>query len=58
MAFGNTTYKLNLKNYNYKYSNYTRNLVSRSFDRCLRNRLLSGSSIRFTIRSFGTASVV
>jgi hypothetical protein len=35
----------------YRYSNYTRNLV----DRCLRNRLLSGSSVRFTIRSFGCA---
>jgi hypothetical protein len=42
------TYKLN-----YKYDNYTRNLVGRSFGRCLRNRLLSGSSMRFTIRPFG-----
>jgi hypothetical protein len=31
MAFGNKTYKLNLKNQNYKYDNYARNLVGRSF---------------------------
>jgi hypothetical protein len=30
-------------------------MVGRSFGRCLRNRLLSGSSMRFTIRSFGCA---
>jgi hypothetical protein len=53
VAFGNETYKLNLTNYNYKYNNYTRDLVGRSFSRCLRNRLLSGSSMRFTIRPFG-----
>jgi hypothetical protein len=34
--------------------NYTRNLVSRSFGRCLRNRLF-GSSMKFAIRSFGCA---
>jgi hypothetical protein len=34
VAFGDKTYKLNLKNQNYKYSNYTRNLVGR----CLQNR--------------------
>jgi hypothetical protein len=28
-------------------------LLSRSFRRCLRNRLLSGSAMRFTVRSFG-----
>jgi hypothetical protein len=39
--------------WNYKYNNFTRNLVGRSFGRCLRNRLLSGSSMRFTVRSFG-----
>jgi hypothetical protein len=55
VGFENKTYKLNLKNYNYKYNNYARNLISRSFGRCLRNRLLSGSSLRFTIRSFGCA---
>jgi hypothetical protein len=54
VAFGNKTYKLNLKSNNYKYNNYTRNLVDRSFGRCLRNRL-SLSSMRFTIRSFGCA---
>jgi hypothetical protein len=31
VAFGNETYKLNLTNYNYKYNNYTRNPVGRSF---------------------------
>jgi hypothetical protein len=39
-AFGNETYKLNLANYNYKYDSHTRNLVGRSFVRCLRNRML------------------
>jgi hypothetical protein len=34
----------------YKCNNYIRNLVHRSFGRCLCNRLLSGSSMRFTIR--------
>jgi hypothetical protein len=49
VAFGNDTYKLNLTNYNYKYDNYTRNLVGRSFGRYLRNRmLLSASSMRFS----------
>jgi hypothetical protein len=46
VAFGNETYKLNIKDYNYKYDNYTRNLVDRSFGRCLRNRLLSGSFLK------------
>jgi hypothetical protein len=55
VAFGNKTYKLNLKNYHYKYDIYTRNLVGRSFGGCLRNRLLSGSSMRFTVRSLGCA---
>jgi hypothetical protein len=49
MAFGNITYNVSLRNYNYKYNNYTRNLVGRSFGRCLRNRLLSGSSMKFTM---------
>jgi hypothetical protein len=40
VAFGNEAYKLNLMNENYKYCNYTRNLVGRSFGGCLRNRLL------------------
>jgi hypothetical protein len=39
----------------HKYNNYTRNLVGRSFGRCLRSHLLSGSAVRFTIRSFGCA---
>jgi hypothetical protein len=56
VAFGNKTYKLNLKNPDFKYDNYTRNLVGRSFGRCLRNRpLLSGSSLRFTNSTFGCA---
>jgi hypothetical protein len=55
VAFGDKTYKLNLKNYNYKHNNYTSNLVGRSFGRCRRNRLLSDSSMRFTIRPFGCA---
>jgi hypothetical protein len=54
VAFGSTTYKLNLKNYHYKYNNCTLNLVGRSFGRRLRNRLLSGGSMRFTVRSFGS----
>jgi hypothetical protein len=45
VASGIKTYKLNLKNYNYKYNNYIRNLVGSSFVRCLLNRLLSGCSI-------------
>jgi hypothetical protein len=53
VAFGNETYELNLKDWNYKYDNYTRNLVGRSFGRRLHNHmLLSDSSVRFTIRSF------
>jgi hypothetical protein len=44
-----------LTNQNYKYNSYTRNLVGRSIGRCLRNRLLTGNSMRFTIRSFGCA---
>jgi hypothetical protein len=56
VAFANKTYKLNLKNWNCKYDNYTRNLVERSFGTCLRNSLfLSGSFMRFTNRSFGCA---
>jgi hypothetical protein len=35
VAFGDETYILNLTNQNYKYNNYTRNLVGRSFGRCL-----------------------
>jgi hypothetical protein len=46
VTFGDETYELNLTNYD----NYTRNLVGRSFGRCLRNRLLSRSSMRLTIR--------
>jgi hypothetical protein len=53
VAFGNETYELNLTNYDYKYDSHARNLVVRSFGRCFRNRLLSGSSVRFTARSFG-----
>jgi hypothetical protein len=49
MAFWNETYKPNLTNYNYKYDIYTRNLVGRSFGRCLRNRLLSGCAVSRTI---------
>jgi hypothetical protein len=52
VAFGNETYKLNLTNWNNKYNNYNRNVVGRSFGMCLRNRLLSGSSIGFTITSY------
>jgi hypothetical protein len=56
VAFGNETYKLNLKNWKYKYDNYTINLVGRSFGRCLRNRLLlSGCAMRFATRSYGCA---
>jgi hypothetical protein len=55
VAFGNETYELNLTNGNYKYNNYIRNLVGRSFGRCFRNRLLSGCSMRFTTRPFGCA---
>jgi hypothetical protein len=55
VAFGKKTYKLNLKNWKYRYNNYTRKLVGRSFGRCLHNRLLSGKSMRFTNRSFGRA---
>jgi hypothetical protein len=57
VAFGNKTYKLNLTNQNYKYNNYTRNLVGVSFGRCLRNRLLSGSSMKFTTRPFDLPNV-
>jgi hypothetical protein len=55
VAFGNKTYKLNFRNKDYKFNNYTRNQVGRSFGRCFRNRLFSGSSMRFTVRSFGCA---
>jgi hypothetical protein len=51
VAFGNETYKLNFTNQNYKYDNYTRNLVGRSFGRCLRNRLLSGSSMKGCVQT-------
>jgi hypothetical protein len=54
VAFGNETYELNLRNQNYKYDIYTRNLVGRSFGRCLHNHiLLFDTSVRFTVRSFG-----
>jgi hypothetical protein len=49
VALGNRTYKLNLKDWNYKYDNYTKNLVGRSFGRCLRNCLLPGRSMRVTL---------
>jgi hypothetical protein len=56
MAFGNETYKLNLKDYDYKYDNNTTNLVGRSFGRCLSNRHLSSCSfMRLTNMSFGFA---
>jgi hypothetical protein len=55
VASRNETCKLNLTNSNYQYSNYTRNLVGRSFGRCLLNRLLSGSFMRFANRPFGCA---
>jgi hypothetical protein len=56
MAFGIKTCNLNLKNYDYKYDNYARNLVGRSLGQCLRNRLfLSGCTMRFTSRLFGLA---
>jgi hypothetical protein len=41
VTFGNKVYRLNLKNWNSKYKNYSRNLVDRSFGRCLCNHLLS-----------------
>jgi hypothetical protein len=40
---------------NIRYINYARNLVGISFGRCLRNRLLSGSSMWFTIGSYDCA---
>jgi hypothetical protein len=46
---------MRLTNQNHQYDSYTRNLVGRSFGRCLRNRLLSGGSVRFTSRPFGCA---
>jgi hypothetical protein len=49
VTFGNESYKLNLKSQNYKHNNYTRNLVGRSFGRCLHNRLLSGSAEASTV---------
>jgi hypothetical protein len=55
VAFGNETYELNLSNYDYKYSNYTKNLAGRSFGRCLPNRLLSGCVMRFTTSLFRCA---
>jgi hypothetical protein len=55
VAFGNETYKLNLKNYNYKYDKYTRNLVGRSFGRYLCNGLFFGCSMMFTTRLFRCA---
>jgi hypothetical protein len=45
VAFGNETNKLELQ-----IQHYTRNMVDRSFGRRLRNRLLSGCSMMFTIR--------
>jgi hypothetical protein len=47
MAYGNETYKLNLKDWH-----DTMNLIGSSFGMCLRNRLLS-CTLRFTARSFG-----
>jgi hypothetical protein len=58
VAIGNETYNLNLTNKNYKYKNYTRNLVGRSFGRCLHSRLLSGSSKMFAARSFGCSQMI
>jgi hypothetical protein len=56
VTFGNETYELNLTNYDYKYDIYNKNLVGRSFGRCLCNRLLLlGCAMRFTNRSFGCA---
>jgi hypothetical protein len=43
------------KDQNYKQDNCTRNLVGRSFGRCLRSRLSSGCSMRFITRPFGGA---
>jgi hypothetical protein len=48
VAFGDET-----TNYDYKYDKCTRNLLGRSYGRCLLNRLSSGSSMRFTMMSFG-----
>jgi hypothetical protein len=48
VTFGNETWELNVKNYGYKYDNYTRSLVRRSLCRSLRSRLLlSDCSISF-----------
>jgi hypothetical protein len=57
LAFWNKIYELNFKKISdYKYDNYTKNLVGRSFGTCLRNRLLlSGCAMRFTTRSLGCA---
>jgi hypothetical protein len=49
---GNVTYKLNLKNDIYIYNIYILNLVGKSIYKCLRNRLVSGGSLRFKICSF------
>jgi hypothetical protein len=53
VALGKKTYKLNLKNWNYKYNNYNTNLPGRSFGTCLRKRLLPRISMRVNIWSFG-----
>jgi hypothetical protein len=47
------TYKRNLINYIYNYSIYILNLVGRSIGKFFRNRLVSGGSCRFRVRSFG-----
>jgi hypothetical protein len=49
---GSETYKVNLKNYIYDYSNNVLNLVGRSIGKFFRNRLFSGGSCRFKISSF------
>jgi hypothetical protein len=51
VAFANETYELNLKSD--KYENYTRNVVGRSFDSCLRSRLLSGCAMGSLLGSLG-----
>jgi hypothetical protein len=56
VAFGNETYKLNLKKQNCKYDSYTKNLAGVPFGRYLHNQLLlSGYSKRFTGRPLGCA---
>jgi hypothetical protein len=50
---GSETYKLNLKKYIYNYNIYILNLVGTSIGKFFRNRLVSGGSCGFKIRSFG-----